>query len=111
LHAELSKSRELKDAGCDVKSHCGGFAFRVGLPKNSRGVDEISCSIPADANMGVSEQKVISLNTVTLETAIIGESGKLMYEADLGYGDGTDRWFSVSDLIQEILRIARLLKK
>jgi hypothetical protein len=94
---ELLSDTTLKQLGCTVQakvSHC----FRVQIPENKFNIGFVSCSIPPDANLGLSSIK----KDVVYETALIDTDGKLMYNDDLDYYDD-NRFYSPSEIINEII--------
>lgn len=104
MHHQISSNVILKNIGCSVQSfNSDYFCFRVNIPPNSFDVGAVSCSIPPDANMGISQ--TYGLNA-TYETAIINTNESLMYDDTLGYDD-VCRFGSVAEIIDEIQRIVK----
>ncbi len=104
LQAILQTDSTLKEFGCVVQpkvSHC----FRVQIPENKFNIGFVSCSIPPDANLGLSSIK----KDVVYETALIDTDGKLMYNDDLDYYD-VNRFYSPSEIINEIIRLIKVSK-
>ena len=95
----------LKELGCIVQPQVS-FCFRVQIPQNKFNVGFISCSIPPDANMGLSYLK----RNVVYETALIDTNGAVMYDDDLDYDD-VNRFDSSSEIIGEIKRLVEKTNK
>jgi hypothetical protein len=95
----LQADSTLKQLGCTVQPKVN-FCFRVQIPSNKFNVGFISCSVPPDANMGISNIK----KNVVYETALIDTDDKLMYNDDLDYYD-VNKFDSISEIISEIKRI------
>jgi hypothetical protein len=99
MQEQFQADSTLKQLGCTVQpqvSHC----FRVKIPQNKFNVGFVSCSIPQDANIGLSYLK----KNVVYETALVNTNGALMYNDDLGYYD-INRFDSTSEVIDEIKRL------
>jgi hypothetical protein len=83
----------------------GGHCFRIILPKNQM-VKAVSCSIPPDANRGISErQRTYSNLEIKFETALIGEDDDVIYIDALGYND-IKRFDSSWKVVEEVMRVA-----
>jgi hypothetical protein len=105
MQEQFQADSTLKQLGCIVQpqvSHC----FRVQIPQNKFNVGFISCSIPQDANMGLSHLK----RTIVYETALVDTNDKLMYNEDLDYYD-VNRFDSPSEVISEIKRLVEETNK
>ena len=105
MQEQFRTDSTLKQLGCIVQpqvSHC----FRVQIPQNKFNVGFISCSIPPDANMGLSYLK----RNVVYETALIDTNGAVMYDDDLDYDD-INRFNSPSAIISEIKRLVEETNK
>jgi hypothetical protein len=105
LQELMQNNNDLNQLGCIVQpkvSHC----FRVQIPKNKFNVGFVSCSIPPDANMGLSYLK----KNVVYETALVDTNGALMYNDDLNYYD-INRFDSPSEIISEIKRLVEETNK
>ena len=105
LQELLQNDDTLKQLGCVVQPQVS-FCFRVEIPQNKFNVGFISCSIPPDANMGISNIK----KNVVYETALIDTNGILMYNDDLDYDD-VNRFDSPSEIISEIKRLVEETNK
>ena len=104
LQAVMQADNTLKELGCIVQPQVS-FCFRVQIPQNKINVGFISCSIPPDANLGLSSIK----KDVVYETALIDTNGKLMYNDELDYYD-VNRFDSPSEIISEIKRLVNASK-
>jgi hypothetical protein len=99
MQEQFQTDNTLKQLGCTVQPKVS-FCFRVQIPPNKFNVGFISCSVPPDANMGLSYLK----KNVVYETALIDTDDKLMYNDDLDYYD-VNKFDSISEIISEIKRI------
>jgi hypothetical protein len=99
IQEQFQADSTLKELGCVVQPQVS-FCFRVQIPQNKFNVGFISCSIPPDANMGLSYLK----RNVVYETALVDTNDKLMYNDYLDYND-VNRFDSPSEIISEIKRL------
>jgi len=108
LRKRIDESKELQELGiyvdCD-NLEINHYCFRVLLPKGSI-VSKISCSVPTDANgnYDIKDEEV----PTTLETAIMDSDDKFIYCDEIGYNGCYPRFWKDEDLINEILKIARV---
>jgi hypothetical protein len=105
MQEQFQADSTLKQLGCTVQPQVS-YCFRVQIPPNKFNVGFVSCSIPPDANLGLSYLK----RNVVYETALIDTNSKLMYNDDLGYND-VNQFDSTSELISEIKRLVKELNK
>lgn len=105
MQEQFQADSTLKQLGCIVQPQVS-FCFRVQIPQNKFNVGFISCSIPPDANMGLSYLK----RNVVYETALIDTNGAVMYDDDLDYDD-INRFNSPSAIISEIKRLVEETNK
>jgi hypothetical protein len=105
MHHQISNNvQRCKNIGCSLKSfNSDWYCFHVNISQNSFGVGAVSCSIPPDANMSISQ--TYGLNA-TYETALVNTSGSLMYVDTLGYND-VRRFYSVAENIDKIQCIVK----
>jgi hypothetical protein len=99
LYSYLQQSQELKDANVIIPDHIGETTrFRAIYPPD-RQFMAVSCSVPSDGlgNDGTTPS--------TLETALIGHEGDLIYIDDLGYSD-VCKFSSNEEVLEELLRLA-----
>jgi hypothetical protein len=92
-----------------TKLPCDGFCFRILLPANEM-VKAVSCSIPPDANRGISERMQSFPLTIIYETALIGHDDVVIYIDALGYCD-IKRFNSRPDVVEEVMRVAEKIKE
>jgi len=104
LQAVMQADDTLKELGCVVQPKVS-YCFRVQIPENKFNVGFVSCSIPPDANLGLSSIK----KDVVYETALIDTYGKLIYNDELDYDD-VNRYYSSSEIINEIKRLVNVTK-
>lgn len=104
LQEVMQADNTLKELGCIVQPKVS-YCFRVQIPENKFNVSFVSCSIPPDANLGLSSIK----KDVVYETALIDTNGKLMYNDELDYYD-VNRFDSSSEIINEIKRLVNASK-
>ena len=105
MQEQFQADSTLKKLDCTVQPKVS-FCFRVQIPPNKFNVGFISCSVPPDANMGISNIK----KNVVYETALIDTNGKLMYNDDLDYYD-VNKFDSILEVISEIKRIVQETNK
>ena len=87
-----------------TKLPCTGHCFRIILPNNKM-VKAVSCSIPPDANRGISERmRTFGPQGITFETALIGHDDGLIYIDALGYND-IRRFDSSAKVVEEVMRV------
>jgi len=104
LQSVMQADNTLKELGCVVQPKVS-YCFRIQIPDNKFNVSFVSCSIPPDANLGISSIK----KDVVYETALIDTYGKLIYNEELDYYD-VNRFYSHSEMINEIKRLVNACK-